>query len=102
MDARVRAVVRMLRKRIQGKNNGGEVMSLQRINMLFMEGYRAAIRMLIEQAEGMAKDKKAKVVAKNTIQWLKLCHENANELADGNRPSLWITPEGKLFFKNER
>ena len=52
-----------------------------------MEGYRAAIRMLIEQSEGMAKDKKAKVVAKNTIQWLKLCHENANELADGN-----ITP----------
>lgn len=102
MDARVRAVVRKMRGRIQGKNNGGEVMSLQRINMLFMEGYRAAIRMLIEQAEGMAKDKKAKVVAKNTIQWLKLCHENANELADGNRPSLWITPEGKLFFKKER
>lgn len=74
---------------------------MQRINIAFMEGYRAAIRMLIEQAEGMAKDKKAKVVAKNTIQWLKLCHENANELADGNRPSLWITPEGKLFFKKE-
>lgn len=55
-------------------------MSLQRINIAFMEGYRAAIRMLIEQAEGMSKDKKAKVVAKNTIQWLKLCHENANEL----------------------
>ena len=35
-------------------------MSLQRINIAFMEGYRAAIRMLIEQAEGMAKDKKAK------------------------------------------
>ena len=65
MDARVRAVVRKMRGRIHGKNNGGEVMSLQRINMLFMEGYRAAIRMLINQAEGMAKDKKAKVVAKN-------------------------------------
>ena len=77
-------------------------MSLQRINIAFMEGYRAAIRMLIESAEGMAKDKKAKVIAKNTIQWLKLCHENANELADGNRPSLWITSEGKLFFKKER
>lgn len=102
MDARVRAVVRKMRGRFPRKDNGGEVMSLQRINMLFMEGYRAAIRMLIEQAEGMAKDKKAKVVAKNTIQWLKLCHENANELADGNRPSLWITPEGKLFFKKER
>lgn len=37
-------------------------MSLQRINIAFMEGYMAAIRMLIEQAEGMAKDKKAKVV----------------------------------------
>ena len=34
-----------------------------------MEGYRAAIRMLIEQAEGMAKDKKAKVIAKNTFQF---------------------------------
>lgn len=75
---------------------------MQRMNMLFIEGYRAAIRMLIESAESMNKDKKAKVIAKNTVQWLKLCHEHANELADGERPELWITPEGKLFFKKER
>lgn len=43
-------------------------MSLQRINIAFMEGYRAAIRMLIEQSEGMAKDKKAKVVAKKEAE----------------------------------
>ena len=58
--------------------------------------------MLIESAEGINKDRKAKVVAKNTLQWLKLCHENAVELAEGKRPELWITPEGKLFFKKEK
>lgn len=77
---------------------------MKRLNMLFLEGYRAAIRMLIESAETMDKtrNKSAKVVAKNTVQWLKLCHEHANELADGERPELWITPDGKLFFKKER
>lgn len=58
--------------------------------------------MLIESAEGINKDRKAKVVAKNTLQWLKLCHENAVELAEGERPELWITQEGKLFFKKEK
>ena len=29
-------------------------------------------------------------------------HENAVELAEGERPELWITPEGKLFFKKEK
>lgn len=75
---------------------------MQRMNTVFIEGYRGAIRMLIESAESMNKDKKAKVIAKNTVQWLKLCHEHANELADGERPELWITPKGKLFFKKER
>lgn len=73
---------------------------MQRLNMFYIEGYRAAIRMLIETAENM--DKKSKVVGKNTVQWLKLCHEHANLLADGERPELWITLDGKLFFKKER
>ena len=46
------------------------------------------------------KNKSAKVVNKNTVQLVKLLHENAVELAEGERPELWISPEGKLFFKN--
>ena len=75
---------------------------MQRLDSLYIRGFRAGIRMLIESAEGMNKDKKAKIVAKNTVQWLKLCHENAVELAEGKRPELWINPEGKLFFKKEK
>ena len=75
---------------------------MQRLDSLYIRGFRAGIRMLIESAEGINKDRKAKVVAKNTLQWLKLCHENAVELAEGKRPELWITPEGKLFFKKEK
>ena len=77
-------------------------MIMQNYNVLFMGGYRAAIRMLIEYVEGLEKDRKAKVTAKNTVAFLRLCHERANELANGERPELWITPEGKLFFKDER
>ena len=75
---------------------------MQRLDSLYIRGFRAGIRMLIESAEGMNKNRKAKVVAKNTLQWLKLCHENAVKLAEGERPELWITPEGKLFFKKEK
>lgn len=75
---------------------------MQRLDSLYIRGFRAGIRMLIESAEGMNKNRKAKVMAKNTLQWLKLCHENAVELAEGERPELWITPEGKLFFKKEK
>lgn len=45
-------------------------------------------------------NKSAKVVNKNTVQLVKLLHENAVELAQVERPELWISPEGKLFFKN--
>jgi hypothetical protein len=41
-------------------------------------------------------------VSKNTVQLVKLLHENAVELAEGERPELWITPDGKLFFKKEK
>ena len=75
---------------------------MQRLDSLYIRGFRAGIRMLIESAEGMNKNRKAKVMAKNTLQWLKLCHENSVELAEGERPELWITPEGKLFFKKEK
>ena len=75
---------------------------MQGLDSLYIRGFRAGIRMLIESAEGINKDRKAKVVAKNTLQWLKLCHENAVELAEGERPELWITTEGKLFFKKEK
>ena len=33
------------------------------------------------------------------IAKLKLCHEHAFELAEGEILELWQTPEGKLFFK---
>ena len=46
-----------------------------------------------------SKNKSAKVVGKNTVQLVKLLHENAVELADGERPELWISQEGELFFK---
>ena len=41
---------------------------MQRINIAFMEGYRAAIRMLIEQAEGMAKDKEKIIPFKERLK----------------------------------
>ena len=47
-----------------------------------------------------SKNKSAKVVNKNMVQLVKLLHENAVELAEGERPELWISTEGKLFFKN--
>ena len=49
-----------------------------------------------------SKNKSAKVVSKNTVQLVKLLHENAVELAEGERPELWITQEGELFFKKEK
>ena len=65
-------------------------------------GYRAALRHLIEASDAPGNQlKKMKIIAKKTAEWLKLCHEHAFELAEGEILDLWQTPEGKLFFKKE-
>ena len=56
--------------------------------------------LILSRTSKRGKNKSAKVVSKNTVQLVKLLHENAVELAEGERPELWISPEGKLFFKN--
>lgn len=68
----------------------------------YLLGYRAALRHLIEAADAPGNQlKKMKITAKKTTEWLKLCHEHAFELAEGEVLDLWQTPEGKLFFKKE-
>lgn len=68
----------------------------------YLKGYKAALRHLIDFAEHVDKyrNKTGKVVAKNTAAYLKLCYEHADRLADGYSIDLWITPDGKLFFKD--
>lgn len=70
----------------------------------YLLGYRAALRYLIEATEDPAgcQLKKMKIITKKTTEWLKLCHEHAFELAEGEPLDLWQTPEGKLFFKSSR
>ena len=68
----------------------------------YIRGYRAALRYLIDAADAPSKKlNKIKITAKKTAEWLKLCHEYAFELAEGELLELWQTPEGKLFFKKE-
>ena len=75
---------------------------MQRLDSLYIRGFRAGIRAVLDFVDNIdkSKNKSAKLVSKNTVQLVKLLHENAVELADGERPELWITPDGKLFFKN--
>lgn len=75
---------------------------MQRLDSLYIRGFRAGIRAVLDFVDNIdkSKNKSAKVVSKNTVQLVKLLHENAVELADGERPELCITPDGKLFFKN--
>lgn len=75
---------------------------MQRLDSLYIRGFRAGIRSVLDFVDNIdkSKNKSAKVVGKNTVQLVKLLHENAVELAEGERPELRITPEGKLFFKN--
>ena len=69
----------------------------------YLLGYRAALRHLIEAVDAPGNQmKKMKITAKKTSEWLKLCHEHAFELAEGELLNLWQTPEGKLFFKESR
>lgn len=70
----------------------------------YLLGYRAALRYLIEATEDPAgcQLKKMKIVTKKTTEWLKFCHEHAFELAEGEPLDIWLTPEGKLFFKKAR
>ena len=77
---------------------------MQRLDSLYIRGFRAGIRAILDFVENIDKsrNKYAKVVNKNTAQLVKLLHENAVELAEGERPELWITQEGKLFFKKEK
>ena len=76
---------------------------MQRLDSLYIRGFRAGIRAVLDFVENIDKsrNKSAKVVSKNTVQLVRLLHENAVELAEGERPELWITTDGKLFFKNE-
>ena len=68
----------------------------------YLLGYRAALLHLIEASDAPGNQlKKMKITAKKTSEWLKLCHEHAFELAEGEVLELWQTPEGKLFFKKE-
>lgn len=68
----------------------------------YLLGYRAALRHLIESVDAPGTElKKKRIVTKKTAEWLKLCHEHAFELAEGEVLELWQTPEGKLFFKKE-
>ena len=65
-------------------------------------GYRAALRHLIEASDAPGNQlKKMKITAKKTTEWLKLYHEHAFELAEGEIFDLCQTSEGKLFFKKE-
>lgn len=77
---------------------------MQRLDSLYIRGFRAGIRAVLDFVEYIDKsrNKSAKVVNKNTAQLVKLLHENAVELAEGERPELWITQEGELFFKKEK
>ena len=69
----------------------------------YLLGYRAALRHLIEAVDAPGNQlKKMKITAKKTAEWLKLCHEHAFELAEGDVLKLWYTPEGKLFFKEAK
>ena len=74
---------------------------MQRLDSLYIRGFRAGIRAVLDFVDNIdkSKNKSAKVVSKNTVQLVKLLHENAVELADGERPELWISQEGKLFSK---
>lgn len=66
----------------------------------YLRGYRAALRHLIESVDEPGPElKKKRIVTKKTAEYLKLCHEHAFELAEGEILELWQTPEGKLFFK---
>ena len=63
---------------------------------------KMTIRHLIEAVDAPGNQlKKMKITAKKTAEWLKLCHENAFELAEGEFLVLWQTPEGKLSFKKD-
>ena len=75
---------------------------MKKLDSLYIRGFRAGIRAVLDFVDNIdkSKNKSAKVVSKNTAQLVKLLHENAVELAEGERPELWITPEGKLFLKN--
>jgi len=74
---------------------------MQRLDSLYIRGVRAGIRAVLDFVDNIdkSKNKSAKVVSKNTVQLVKLLLENAVELAEGERPELWISQEGKLFFK---
>lgn len=72
----------------------------------YQKGFRAALRYLVIKAGYVQQDKGlnrfAKILAKNTLDWLKICHDNAGTLADGGDIELWLTPEGKLLQKKEQ
>ena len=77
---------------------------MQRLDSLYIRGFRAGIRAVLDFVDNIdkSKNKSAKVVGKNTVQLVKLLNENAVELVDGERPELWISQDGKLFFKKEK
>ena len=74
-----------------------------RYNPDYVRGFRAALRYLIATADAPGDGlKKAKVLGKRTLEWLKLVEEHSFDISDGRDIELWITPEGKLLAKDER
>lgn len=69
----------------------------------YVRGFRAALRYLIATADAPGDGlKKAKVLGKRTLEWLKVVEEFTFDIADGHDIELWITPDGKLFGRKER
>ena len=52
---------------------------MQRLDSLYIRGFRAGIRAVLDFVDNIdkSKNKSAKVVSKNTAQLVKLLHENA-------------------------
>ena len=75
------------------------------VSLEYSKGFRAALRYLVVKAGNIQQDKGqnriAKVLAKNTLAWLKACHENSDRLAEGGDIELWLNANGELFTKKD-
>lgn len=76
------------------------------VSIEYSKGFRAALRYLVVKAGNIQQDKGqnkiAKVLAKNTLAWLKACHDNSDKIAEGGDIELWINPQGELFTKKDK
>jgi hypothetical protein len=76
------------------------------VSLEYSKGFRAALRYLVVKAGNIQQDKGqnkiAKVLAKNTLAWLKACHDNSDKIAEGGDIEFWINPQGELFTKKDK